>query len=85
MNDRLPTIYHGVSDSEEDTRIVNDAIQDMVARLSAVPERLALGVLCSVMVSACCAQDDPGAIFQVIGANVALAINNVLAEPAGTA
>lgn len=84
MSDPLPTVYHGIPSSDEDTRIVQDALQEIVARLNEVPEGdLALRVIVSVLVSVCCAQSNPGAAFQIIGANVAAAINGVMIEPQG--
>lgn len=87
MSERLPTVYHGLPspDGEADTAIVNDAVQDIVTRLNMVPEHLALRVICSVMVSVVCAQTDPYGTFQLIGANVAQAVNDALVEPEGRA
>lgn len=61
MSEPLPTIYHGPGASEEDTRVVNDALQEIIARLNKLPvERdIPLKVLCSILVNMCRAQDDP--------------------------
>jgi hypothetical protein len=83
MAERLPTIYHGVAGSEEDKRIVDDAIQDITARFNEVPGDLALRVICSLVTSVCCAQDDPAETFTTIGHNVGLAIEAATAEPEG--
>lgn len=79
MNKRLPTIYHGVPDPGEDTSVVNDAIQDVVARLNEVPMHLLPRVICSVVLSLCCAQHDPVRAFHEIGNNVRHGLNDVLA------
>jgi hypothetical protein len=83
MAERLPTIYHGVVGSEEDKRAVDDAIHDIVSRLNQVPEHLGLRVICSIVVSVCCAQDDPAAVFAIVGSNAGQAIAAAIAEPEG--
>lgn len=84
MAERLPVIDIGVAASEEDRRILDDAVRDLVARWNEVPEHLSLNVLCSVVVSVCCSQDDPAAIFGIIGENAGLAIAASVAEPKGS-
>lgn len=86
MSERLPTVYHGRPRSEADAQIVNDAIQGIVAILNKVPEDedRPLRVIVSVLVSVCCAQDDPAAAFEIIGANAGAAIQAVIAKPEGS-
>jgi hypothetical protein len=83
MAERLPTILHGVCTSEDDKRIVEDALQDVIARLNVVPSHLSLRVICSVLVSVCCAQDDPASTYAMIGGNAGRAIKMAIEEPEG--
>jgi hypothetical protein len=83
MTDRLPTVYHGVPTFGADRQIVEDAVQDIIARLNALRGRLTAQVICSIVVSVCCAQDDPAAIFDTIVLNADVAINAILAEREG--
>lgn len=86
MVDLLPTVYHGFPSSDEDTRIVDDAIQIIVGKLNAVPydRNIPLRVIGSVLLTFCCAQDDPVATFEIIGRTVARAINAALMKPEGS-
>lgn len=84
MSDRLPTVYYGIPDDEKETRAIDDALNDIVTTLNSVPGHLSLRLICSVVVTVCCNQDDPGAAFQIIGANVASAIKIAIAEPKGS-
>lgn len=82
---KLPTIYHGLPKDDEDTAIVDAALQDVFARLNSVPDHLGERVICSVMLSACCAQLDPLAALRMISANVSSGIRAHLANPEGSA
>lgn len=78
MTRRLPMIYHGIPDPGEDTNIINDAIQDVIARLNDVPTPLLPRVIYSVVLSLCCAQPDPLRAFHKIGNNVIHCLKRVL-------
>lgn len=82
---RLPTIYHGLPYPEDEASIVQDALQEIVARLNQVPidGDLPLRVIVSVLVSFCCAQDDPAAAFQIVGLNVGRGIEEATMRPEG--
>lgn len=85
MREQFPTVYHGIPEPGEDTDIVNAALQDLVDQLNAVPGYLAMRVICSFVVTACCGQDDPAEVFNVISLNARNAINGFLANPDGSA
>lgn len=85
MMNRLPTVYHGLDPSDENKRLVDDALQDIIARLNELPPHLTARVLCSVVLTACLNQPDPVGSFRLIGQNVAPAINAALAQPEGRA
>jgi hypothetical protein len=86
MQDLLPIDYLGVPPSEEDRCIVDDALQNIIARLNEVPKDryLFFRTVCSVLLSVCCAQDDPASAFDSIGASVGSAILVILAKRNGS-
>lgn len=81
----LPTIYHGIPDPGPDSDTVNAALQEIIARINKVPPHLLDRVICSVVTSVCCAQNDPASVFAFIGANVGAAIEDYLRKPMGSA
>lgn len=77
----FPTIYHGVPQDDQDTRLIDTALQVMSETLNSLPPHLGLRFICSFVLTACCAQDDPAAILRAINRNVGPEIEAAIAEP----
>lgn len=85
MATKLPTVYHGIPKQDADTALVEDANQTILAKLNSIPPHLIARVVASVVVSVCCAQEDPVMAFETISYNAATAISAVIAKTEGSA
>lgn len=77
----FPTIYHGVPQDDQDTRLIDAALQVMSETLNALPPHLGLRMICSFVLTACCSQNDPTGVLRAINRNVVPAIEAAIAEP----
>lgn len=77
----LPTVYHGIPEDNDDTRAVQAALQAVIGILNSAPDRVRGRVIASILVTACCGQDDPIAAFQELGELVGREIGVYLMQP----
>lgn len=77
----------GDSVSEEHAKTVNAAVLDITDRFNQVPQDMAISVICSFILTICCNQEDPAALFDFIGERVGASISTFMEmqHPVGNA